>query len=152
MRILITLTLILCATFAAAKDSLESVMARMKPSEAVSINYQETRVLGMLSENWKGTGTFYAVLPDVMLKEELTPEKEVMGIKASHLYYYHLGNDQKHQGELDDDEAMSFQISAFKGLMNGDLAFLKARYQLEFKTTVNGWQLTLTPRANDDAG
>lgn len=149
VHILLGLALALLMRPVVAKDSLETVMARMKPTQAVSIHYQETRVLGMLSDTWKGKGTFYALLPDIMLKEQTSPEKEIMGIKAAQLYYYNIGQNQKHQAELDDDEAMGFQVAAFKGLMNGDLAFLKSRYQLEFKTTPTGWLLTLSPRVTE---
>ncbi|NOT84276.1 MAG: outer membrane lipoprotein carrier protein LolA [Methylococcaceae bacterium] len=151
MRILISLLLTLLSCNASAKDSLDSVMARMKPTQAISITYQETRTLGLLSDTWKGSGSFYAVLPDIMLKEQLTPEKEIMGIKGAQLYYYHPGNDQKHQSELEDEDAVSFQVAAFKGLMNGDLAFLKTRYALEFTTTASGWSLTLTPKQTNDS-
>lgn len=124
-------------------------MARMKPTGAVSIDYQETRTLGMLSDRWKGSGVFYAILPDTLIKAQKAPEQEIMGMKGSHLYYYHPGNNQKHQAELEDDEAMSFQVSTFKGLMNGDLAFLKAHYQLAFKATTSGWQLSLISKTPD---
>ncbi|MEQ1636244.1 MAG: outer membrane lipoprotein carrier protein LolA [Methylococcales bacterium] len=151
MRILFCLFFAFLSFSTFAKDTLENVMARMKPAQAISINYQEIRKLGLLSETWKGTGTFYAVLPDVMLKEQQSPEKEIMGIKGAQLYYYHPGNDQKHQAELEDEDAVSFQVAAFKGLMNGDLAFLKNRYSLDFKTTNKDWQLRLTPRQNTDS-
>jgi outer membrane lipoprotein-sorting protein len=145
VRIFFSLLIGLITPAAFAEDTLQSVMARMKPAQAVSIHYQETRALGLLSEPWKGTGTFYAFLPDIMLKEQQRPEKELMGIKGSTLYYYHPGNDQKHQGELDDEAAEDDQVAAFKGLMNGDLTFLRSRYTLEFSTKPTGWRLTLIP-------
>jgi outer membrane lipoprotein-sorting protein len=152
VRIFFIVWMGLTAPVAFAEDTLQSVMARMKPAQAVSIHYQETRTLGLLSEPWKGTGTFYALLPDIMLKEQQSPEKELMGIKGNTLYYYHPGNDQKHQGEVDDEATEDAQVAAFKGLMNGDLTFLRSRYTLEFNAKATGWRLTLTPlhAADDD--
>ncbi|NOT10551.1 MAG: outer membrane lipoprotein carrier protein LolA [Methylococcaceae bacterium] len=139
----------LSSTVAVCEDNLQSVMARMKPDQAVIIDYQEHRYMRMMSAPWTGSGHFYALLPDTMLKEQLHPEKELMAIRGHNLYYFNPANNQKHQTELSDQDSPAAHIAAFKGLMNGDLTSLKTLYDVGFSAKSSGWLITLTPQNTD---
>lgn len=136
---------------AAGEDTLQTVMARMKPDSAVAINYRETRYLSLMTEKWTGFGYFYALLPDVMIKEQQRPEQELMAIKGAELYYFNQHSGQKNQGELTEDNPDS-HAAVFKGLMNGDQAYLKSLYDIEFVSKPVGWTITLTDPNKAEAG
>jgi hypothetical protein len=131
------------------EDTLQSVMARMKPEGAVAINYQENRYLSLMSDKWTGEGRFYALLPDVMIKEQQLPEKELMAIRGNDLYYFNQENGQKHQGQVTDQNSQTAYVAAFKGLMNGDVDFLTHLYDIEFIAKPSGWIITLNTKKKD---
>lgn len=149
--VFLPLLLLLVPGFAACDDTLQSVMARMKPESAIAIDYQETRYMSMMSDKWTGSGCFYALLPDIMIKEQFSPVKELMGIKGKELYYFNQQSGQKHQAELTEQESQIAYIDVFKGLMNGDLQSLKLLYDIEFAKHPTGWKITLTPKKNNDS-
>jgi hypothetical protein len=136
---------------AAGEDSLQTVMARMKPEGVVAINYLENRYLKLMSGKWTGSGCFYALLPDVMIKEQQLPEKELMAIKGSELYFFNQENGQKHQGEVTEQDSMVAYTTAFKGLMNGDLSYLATGYDIAFTAKPAGWSIALTPKNNAES-
>lgn len=133
---------------AVGEDSLQTVMARMRPNSAVAINYQETRYLSLMSDRWTGSGYFYALSPDIMIKEQQHPEQELMAIKGSELYYFNQKSGQKHRAEMAEQDSLVAHTAAFKGLMNGDLASLKILYDIEFMAKPTGWIITLTTKKN----
>jgi hypothetical protein len=114
---------------AVCADTLQSVMSRMKPDSAVAINYQENRYLSLMSDKWRGSGRFYALFPDVMIKEQQQPEK--------------------HQGEMTDTDSPAAYIAAFKGLINGDSSSLTKLYDIEFIANSSGWTITLITKKSD---
>jgi hypothetical protein len=142
-----------CSTpkLAVGEDSLQTVMARMKPEGMVAINYLENRYLKLMSEKWTGSGCFYALLPDIMIKEQQLPEQELMAIKGSELYYFNQDSGQKHQSEMAEQENMVTHITAFKGLMNGDLTYLETLYEIVFTAKPSGWSIALTPKNNTES-
>lgn len=136
---------------AIGEDNLQTVMARMKPDGVVAINYRENRYLKLMSGKWTGSGCFYALLPDVMIKEQQLPEKELMAIKGSELYYFNQQSGQKHQGEMTEQDNMVAHTTAFKGLMNGDLTYLKTLYEIGFTAKPSGWSIALTPKNDPES-
>jgi hypothetical protein len=135
----------LISQFASADDTLQKVMVRMKPASAVTINYQETRHLSMMTDKWTGSGSFYALLPDTMIKEQRLPTRELMAIKGGQMYYFNQESGQKHQGELTIDDNSTAYIEVLKGLMNGNLEALKSRYTIDFASHATGWTISLSP-------
>jgi len=145
--------LLVCSTpkHAIGEDSLQTVMSRMKPEGMVAINYREDRYLKLMSEKWTGSGCFYATLPDVMIKEQQLPEKELMAIKGSELYYFNQESGRKHQGEVTEQDSMVAYTTAFKGLMNGDLTYLETLYEIGFAAKPSGWSIVLTPKNDPES-
>jgi outer membrane lipoprotein-sorting protein len=137
------LTLVLLPALASAEDTLKTVLARMKADEATAISYKEKRTLKMLSEDWHGTGTLYAAPPHTMIKEQRSPEVEIMGIEGKQAYYFQQDNNQRYQTELDENE---LHAVAFNELMNDDLSTLQKLYDISLTTPAGHWVLTLVAK------
>lgn len=137
------LLLALLPALASAEDSLQSVLKRMKADTATAIAYKEKRSLKMLTEDWHGSGTLYAAPPHTLLKEQRTPEVEIMGIEGKQAYYYQQNNDKRYQAELAENEPHAI---AFNELMNDDLATLQKIYDTHFSSSAGHWELTLTAK------
>ena len=136
--------LTLLPALACAEDTLQTVLKRMKADAPVSIAYKEKRTLKMLTENWNGSGTLYATPPHTMLKEQRTPEVEIMGIEGKNAYYFQEHNDKRYQAELDENAPHAV---AFNELLNGDLAALTKLYDTHLTTAAGHWELTLTAKS-----
>lgn len=130
----------LLPALASAEDTLQTVLKRMKADTATAIAYKEKRSLKMLTEDWHGAGTLYAAPPHTMIKEQRSPEVEIMGLEGKKAYYYQQNNDQRYQAELDENEPHAI---AFNELMNDDLATLQKLYDTSFTTSAGHWVLTL---------
>lgn len=75
---------------AAETHSLEDIMQAMRAVRLMRIRYFETRYLTFFDQPWKGTGFLYALAPDFLIKEQLFPERELMGADQRYLYYFSL--------------------------------------------------------------
>lgn len=129
-----------------AEDSFSSVIARMKPKTAVRISYQETRFLDLLDAPWHGSGYMYAMTPDIMVKEQTEPVRELAGASGQQMFYYDPVNDIRHQQDIADDDPISLNVVVFKALVNGDQALLEKMYQIDFFSGLKVWRLTLTAK------
>jgi len=135
-----------------AEDSLSTLMQRMKSDTAVKIAYQETRLLELLDQPWQGSGFMYSLPPDLMIREQLQPQRLLMGVKADRMFYYDPVSDVRHQGEMDEGDSMSLNFAVFKALINADEALLLSLYQVEFSTAEQGWEMTLKNKHEMDSG
>ena len=99
--------------------------------------------MDLLAEPWRGSGYFYAMPPDLMLKEQFHPGREIMGASGNKMYYYDPSGNVRHQGVMEKDDPVSLNISAFKGLVNGDKELLTTLYRIEFCSSPEQWVLTL---------
>lgn len=138
-------------TTAKAEDSVAALMQRMQSEVAVSIAYQETRTLEMLDQPWRGSGYMYSLPSGLMIKEQLQPERVLMAIDGDKLFYFDPGNDVRHQGEMDPDDALSLNIAVFKALMNADEQLLHSMYQVEFSAQVEQWVMTLKAKNDPES-
>ncbi|RLA16477.1 MAG: hypothetical protein DRQ62_16165 [Gammaproteobacteria bacterium] len=132
-----------------AQESIESVMARMKPDIAVQISYQETRYMGLFDDEWHGSGYLYAEIPDVMLKQQLQPEVEVMAAQGSQLTYSKPATQTFHQLQIDESNPMMASLAAFKGMMTGNLVYLRQLYDLKFTASEHSWKLEMVAKDHE---
>lgn len=140
-----------CAVASGEEDTLAGVMQRMKPDAAVRIQYQETRFMTLLEQPWHGSGYMYALSPDILVKEQLQPSRELMAVDGNNLYYYDPVKNIRHQGRIREDDPVSLNVSAFKALINGDRELLRKLYHHQFSVFPEYWLLTLRP-SNEVAG
>ena len=87
-----------------------------------------------------------------MIKEQLKPERLLMGIHDDKMFYYDPINDVRNQGEMDEDNPLSLNIAVFKALINADEASLRSMYQVEFSSKPQGWVMTLKPKRDSETG
>jgi len=133
-----------------AQESVDSVMARMKPDIAVKIAYQEIRYMGLFDDEWHGNGYLYAEIPDVMLKQQLQPEVEMMAAEGSQLSYSKPATQTFHQLQIDESNPMMASLSAFKGMMTGNLVYLRQLYDLKFIASEHSWTLEMMAKDHDE--
>ena len=128
------------------QDTLTSVLARMRPQQAVKIYYQEKRFIALLTEPWQGSGYIYAALPHSMVKEQWYPQRELMGAHAEMLLYFDPFAKVRHQMTLTMNDPMGLYITAFKAMLTGDQALLQKFFEIEFKAADaqnKNWSLLL---------
>ena len=134
------------------EDSLSALMQRMKSDKAVKIAYQEIRELELMDYPWHGSGYIYSLPPDLMIKEQLKPERVLMGVNGNKMYYLDTANKIRHQEEIEEDNPLTLNIAVFKALINADEALLRNLYKIDFSSNIKRWMMTLTPKKNPDPG
>ncbi len=129
-----------------AGDTLEAIMARMTTAQATRIRYQEVRTMALFDRPWRGSGFLYSLPPDVLLKEQIHPYRELMGVVGQRMYYYQPGQQIRQQAELRVDDTFSLHVAAFKALLNGDKNSLQRFYRIDVSNDAGFWHVLLTPR------
>lgn len=132
-----------------AEETIDSVMQRMQPETAVQIAYQETRYMGLFDEDWQGSGYLYAAIPGIMLKQQVTPEIELMAAEQRLLSYHKPATSTYHQTQLDESNSMMASLVAFRAMLTGNLLSLRQLYQLKFSATQAGWKLEMTAKEHE---
>ncbi|MDD5276952.1 MAG: outer membrane lipoprotein carrier protein LolA [Methylovulum sp.] len=154
-RLWLALFLCLAALFANeayAETPLSALMRSMKSDAAVRMAYQETRTLELMDKPWKGSGYLYSLPPDLMIKEQVQPERVLMAIKGDKMFYFEPANKVRHQVEIAEDNPLSLNVGVFKSLINADEALLHRLYQVEFHARTKDWAMILTPKQDTRSG
>ncbi len=135
-----------------ADDSFSGVIQRMKSDVAVKITYQETRTLELMDQPWQGSGYMYSTSAGLMLREQTKPQRLLMGVDNSKMYYYSPSEHIRYQGQLNEDKQLKLNFSVFKALINADEAMLKKIYHIEFSLKPQRWVITLKPKEKVESG
>ncbi len=130
-----------------AEDSIDSVLERMKSTSANRIAYQETRYLELFDKPVEASGMFYGMRPDSLIKEQLSPSREVMGILKDRLYYLDPASEARHSQARDPDDPMNLHIAAFQALANGNQNLLNELYTISFFTEPGHWYMILSDKS-----
>jgi outer membrane lipoprotein-sorting protein len=140
----VILILALLPAFACAEDNLQTVLKRMKTDTATSLAYTEKRAMKVLTTDWHGAGVLYAAPPHTMLKEQQTPDIEIMAIEGQQAYYFQANNNQRYQAELDENQPHTV---AFNELLHDDVVTLEKLYEVSFaKQAGKNWTVTLVSK------
>lgn len=134
-----------------AEDTLYDLMQRMQTKAAVRIAYTETRSLELLDSPWLGSGYLYSLPPDLMLKQQLQPERVLMAVQGQKLFYFDPNQDIRRQAELDIDNPLTLNLAVFKALVGGDEALLYKIYRVDFSAQEQGWMMTLKSKRSSDS-
>ncbi|WP_411728452.1 LolA family protein [Methyloglobulus sp.] len=129
-----------------AADTLLALMQKLKSEPASRVAYQETRTVKLMAELWHGSGYLYSLPPDLMIREQLRPQRLLMGIKGNKSFYFDPKNDVRHQGDLDGDNELNVPLAVFKALVNADEALLRSLFQIEFSSGPQAWTMNLKPK------
>lgn len=134
-----------------ANDSLAELMQRMEFEAPVKIAYKETRILELMDQPWLGSGFMYSKQPDLMIKEQLKPNRLLMGVKGENLFYFDPEKNIRHQSEMNESDSISLSIAVFKALINADEKLLNKLYQVKFSSHPQRWVMTLTKKNDPDS-
>ncbi len=151
VKIIFSLIVFLLSAQSDAEDSVDALMQRMQSDTAVRIAYRETRTIELMDQPWQGAGFMYSLPPDLMIKEQLQPERLLMAINGEQMFYFDPGNDIRHQGELNPDDPLTLSTAVFKALMNADRRLLESLYSVDFEAKPDQWQMTLSARNDTDS-
>jgi len=125
------------------QESIESILAKMKSTESFQIAYQESREQVFFDDDWQGSGFLYAATPATLVKQQLEPDIEIMAAVGEQLSYLKPSTETFHQLQLDENNPMMASLVAFKGLMTGDLDYLRQNFELKLISNDISWKLTL---------
>jgi hypothetical protein len=142
---------LLTAPNSRADDTLSEVVRRMQSDKAVRIAYRENRTLELMDQPWQGSGYLYSLPPDLMLKEQLQPERVLMAVKGEQMFYYDPADDVRHQGEMNEDNPLSLNIGVFRALINADEGLLHRLYEVAFSSTERDWAIKLKPKQDSES-
>ncbi|MDD2724162.1 MAG: outer membrane lipoprotein carrier protein LolA [Methylovulum sp.] len=134
-----------------AEDSLLKLMQKLKSEPMSKVAYQETRNLKMLAQAWHGSGYLYALPPELMIREQLVPERVLMGVKGDQALYFDAGKNERHQVDLHDDNELNAPLTVFKAIVTADEALLRSVYNIIFTSHSKDWLMELTPKQKGGA-
>jgi Outer membrane lipoprotein carrier protein LolA-like len=137
------LTAVGCAS---AEDSLLKLMQKLKSEPTPRVAYEETRHLKLMTEPWHGSGYLYSLPPELMIREQIKPERVLMGIKGDKAYYFDSVKNERHQQDLGSGDELNSPVTVFKALVNADEALLRSLYQIDFTSSPQDWSLELKPK------
>ncbi len=129
-----------------AEDSLLKLMQKLKSEPTPRVAYQETRNLKLMTEPWHGNGYLYSLPPELMVLEQLKPERVLMGVKGDKAFYFDPGKNERHQTDLVGDNELNVPLTVFKALVNADEALLRSLYQVDFTSSPQDWLMELKPK------
>jgi len=134
-----------------ADDTLLSLMQKMQSDTAVKMHYKEIRTLELIDQPWHGSGYMYSIAPDLMIREQVKPQRLLMGIKGDQMFYFDPESHLRYQAEMTEDNPLSLNIAVFKALINGDEALLKQMYSIRFNSKPKRWLMTLKPKQQSES-
>lgn len=144
-------SLFLMVNIANAEDSLSLLMQHLQSKTAIKMAYKETRSLELMDQVWEGSGYLYSMPPDIMIREQLHPQRLLMGVKGEKMFYFDPDNDTRYQDELEASNVLSLNIAVFKALVNADEALLNSLYDIDFSSDAEGWLMALKPKQTLDS-
>jgi hypothetical protein len=127
-----------------AAPTLEAVMAGMAGARGVVAEFTEVKELALLSAPLESRGVLHFVPPDRMLRRTLEPVRAELVVDGRRVVF----RDAAGAAPVDlsaDPSARQF-VDNVTTLFRGDLAALRARYEVAFEATPPRWRLALTPR------
>lgn len=144
--VLFSICMLMLSANSYAEDTLISLMQKMQSDTAVKMVYQEIRKLELIDQPWHGSGYMYSISPDLMIREQIKPQRLLMGIKGDQMLYFDPENNLRYQGEMTEDNPLSLNIAVFKALINADEVLLKKMYLITFISKPQRWLMTLKPK------
>lgn len=121
-------------------------------SATTSYRYQETRILDLVDAPWHGSGYLFSGTDGTLIKLQLTPERIIMAVTATRMYYYNAAEEQRYSAPLDFTVPGVEQIGAFRSILQGRTTELYADYTVDIQQRESRWTLHLTGKAPHNAG
>ncbi len=147
---LLCLGLLTFTTHLSATDTFDSVMQRMNSNVPVRISYRETRSLELMDNPWYASGYMFSKPPSIIIREQLEPERLLMGVSSEGMLYFDAVRNIRHKVDLPEDDPLSLNISVFKALAHADKVLLMRLYEVDFSSEKDGWEMQLNPKRKND--
>jgi hypothetical protein len=147
-------TALLLSPLCSAADSSDTgkLLENFRQMAATGYAYQETRILDLVDAPAHSTGYLYSSAAGTLIKLQLSPERIIMAITATRMYYYNAAQGQRYSAPLDFAAPMAAQIGGFRAILQGRAAELSANYDIDIKQRGHLWTLHLNGKAPDNAG
>lgn len=152
MQRLLCILLLLPMLVHADDAALSELLARIRQDGAAEFRYQETRTLELATAPWQGQGLMLSGADGSLVKLQQQPNRVIMAIAGSKMYYWDAGQNQRHVAALE-PSGPAAQILVFRNLLQGRVDELRASYQLSAEQQNQHWMLRMTPKPDqaDDA-
>lgn len=131
-------------------SKLDQVLGHFAQDQQGVFNYQETRHLELVSTPWHGEGLMLTASDGSLVKLQLQPERIIMAISGDNLYYWHPGQNQRHNMPISFGEDAARQILIFRQILQGQLSSLQQQYDLTADTDGQHWSLQLRPKPSTE--
>ena len=130
---------------ATAAEELDAVLARMAINQPGAFHYNETRHIAMLDEPWQGEGNLYARSADCLIKEQISPKRQVMAALKSSLWFFDTEKNIRRNRRISSKATLSGLLGIFRGMASGTRTQIERYYTLSFTSNPDSWQLELKP-------
>jgi hypothetical protein len=123
--------------------TLEELMAAFARVRGIWAEFRETKELALLMEPLVSTGEIFIVPPDRLLRRTTSTAPATLVIDGDSLRF----EDELGREEIDlaaQPQARQF-VDQMLAVLSGDLAALRARYEVDYEASADHWQLTLVP-------
>lgn len=126
---------------------LEALMDRFASSQGMRVPFRESRRLAILSEPIESEGVFFFAPPGDLARYTLRPGRSRVIVRGDRVLFEDATGRQSF--DLSSNETARGFVGNFGVLLRGDLAELRRRYTLDFRTTGDSWTLEMRPRSRE---
>lgn len=129
---------------AAAPATVEALMEGMARAKGVLAEFAETKELALLSAPIESRGVLHFIPPDRMVRRTLEPVESSLVVDGKRVLF----RDASGAAPVDlsgDPSAREF-VDNFTTIFRGDLAALRAKYDVRFESEPPRWRLVLEPK------
>jgi outer membrane lipoprotein-sorting protein len=124
--------------------TIEALMEGMARAKGVLAEFTETKELALLSAPLETKGVLHFIPPDRMARRTLAPAESTLVVDGKRVMF----RDASGAAPVDlsgDPSAKEF-VDNFTTIFRGDLAALRAKYEVRFAAEPPRWRLELVPR------
>jgi outer membrane lipoprotein-sorting protein len=128
----------------AAALTLEELTRGMATTSGVVAEFREVKELAILDAPIESRGTLSFVPPDRLARITTSPTETRLIVDGGRLRYRDAAGGEAI--DLSDNPVARQFVDNMIVVFNGDLAAMRARYEIELTSDDRGWRLALTPR------
>lgn len=139
----IAVALVLNGNARAAGFELEQLMPLLAATPAADVAFTEKKYSDLLSKPVQSSGRLVYRRPDVVEKNVETPRRESYRFVGDQLLVVRNGVERRMA--LSSQPLLAAFAASLRGVLGGDLALLRAHYQLSLQGDAASWRLDLMP-------
>jgi len=128
-----------------AAPTLEQVMRLLSESEGVRARYREQKHLRLLARPLESEGMLFFDPPDHLARQVEKPGRAQLVVRGDEVVMRDATGQE--QLRLDRSEVARGLVESVAVVLRGDLALLRSRYEVAFRSDGSAWVMDLTPRS-----